>query len=448
MATVIPNQFDDVAKNLSQLMVQLMIENRRMGLEEQRVGLEERRVASAERSSALESAIALAPFLPDGVPVADMPFLHGMLQRAIPEVDFTDPSGFGGLTFNPMTVEDFWRPILLEASAAIPEEERGPLVRRAVNRQVLGTAASPEELEAQQTQSEIYLQSWRTLSQDPAALTDILRRAQGLDPIITFEYKGETHTFDNSTEAQIAASLLQHQEQMGLAWFNANTGRIGATRPTGPPIDLAGELIDTLGRQNIPMGRAGAMQIVSAYEHDVRLQANGELTDDNSALQGIIRNGRPAMRAGAQIFVGAHNYGVNGIDQFFQSTPGGQQFLNFLELGNRLDFIPADQRDRVLRVLTADPAAAGVLPSYQRRGVFGGRTLQLTAPPETPTPGATAAPRRDPFGGLSPSAVRTQMETDARALSRRELTVQQINERYPDARARAAVVRRSQQLRQ
>jgi hypothetical protein len=433
------------AENLSQMFIQLMLENRRMGLQQQQIGQEQQRIdlatrqqGAAEQSSALERLIAMAPFLPEGKAIGEMPELHDTLKTAFPEFDPTHPGDLGGVVLNKQTVEDLLQPMLVAHVNALPDAQKNQLLERASNRAALGVPASTGELQAQDTRAGMFLQAWDTLKGDPHALEGILRTQVGLEVPTRVQYQGREITFDTAAAANITAQLMQHRDQMGLQYAQMNRGQ---------QLDLAGELIGQMQKNNITLGRAAAMSIVGAYNQMASLASQGTLTSDNNPLQKLYDNSGPEVQTSIRAFNGAVSFGSNGYQQYLQSTPNGRQLLNFIQLGQALHEggMPQKNIPGILEQITSSQQNFGQgqggfeLPHYSAPGffssIFGGNTLTFHEPQATQP------------SGPSVESLRAQMQSDANDLAHGRISAADIGRKYRDPHQRAAVIQASRTMR-
>lgn len=434
--------FNRTAESLSQMMVQIMLENRRMGLEQARMGQDQQRIDlathaqhSQEQGAALERIIALAPFLPDGKPIGEMPELHDTLRTAFPEFDPSHPGDLGGVVLNPQTVDDLLRPMLLTRINQLPDEQKNQILERGVNRAILGTPVSGAELQGQDTRAGMFLQAWQTLKQDPRALEGILRTQVGLEVPTRVMYGGREIKFDTAAAAHITAQLMQHRDEMAVQWAGLNKRA---------QLDLAGELMGQMQKNGINLGRASAMQIVGAYNQMAGLATQGKLSDDNNPMKALYDNSSPEVKTAIQAFTGAVSFGENGYQQYLNQTPNGRQLLNFLQIGTALHGagVPQDNIPSLLEQITQQPnitGGGGGLPHYQAPGffgtMFGGNSLSFDTPQQQQAP----APNVE--------QLRVQMNKDAEDLARGRITAAQIAQRYRDPNQRAAIIRASRSMR-
>jgi hypothetical protein len=459
MATVVPNSANQSMRDLSQMLVQIMLENKRLALDAQRVGiqreqvdLERERTQQAAQGQALDRLMTIAPFLPRGKTIAEIPQIHGAMQTAFPEFDPTSPGDLGGVVLNEETIDTLLRPMVIERFRQLPEDEQARMMERATNRAILGTPSSGEELAAQDTRAQIYLESWQNLRQDPVALESILRTNMGLDPIIRVQYGDQTLEFDTQGAASLTTALMQHRDQMSLGWANYSLrqqeiNEARAARQGAGQLDLAGELMAQMEKHGVSLGRASAMQIVRAYDETARLSQGGTLSDQNNPLRRLFESSPTEVQAAIQVFDGAAQFGENQSRLFFQQTPEGQQLLRFLELGEQLNNagIPRENIPGLLENITESFRGTGqggypMLPQYQEPG-FRGNRLNFRGPEAPATVPSDTGPtaRNTP----SPQATAETMRADARALAEGRITTRDLQTKYSDPLARAAVIRQS-----
>lgn len=439
---------NQAAANLSQQFIQMMLANRQysvqqaqLGQEQQRIGLQEQAQQAQAQSGALERLIAMAPFLPEGKTIAEMPELHSTMQTAFPEFDPTHPADLGGVVFNQQTVDDLLRPMLIDRIQRLPEENRNQLLERGANRAILGIPASGTELQAQNTRAGLFLQAWNTMKGDPHALEGILRSQVGLEVPTRVQYQGREITFDTSSAASITAQLMMHRDQMAATYAGMNRGT---------QMDIAGELMGQMQKNGINLGRAAAARIVGAYDQMSRLAADGKLTEQNNPLMTLYGSATPEEKTAIQAFTGAVSFGENGYQQYLNQTPNGRQLMNFIQVGTALHGagVPQDQIPGLMEQISSaqggfsPPGGQGSqqfqLPSYQAPGffgnMFGGNTLHFQQAPQ-------------PTTGPSAENLRSQMTKDATDLAHGRISAADIARKYRDPDQRAAIIRASRSMR-
>lgn len=388
MATVVPNRFGESLERSTQNLMNLILTSRQLALEEERIGIARQAQSESERVTAMNRLIAFAPFLPDGKSIAELPQLHSTLSQVFPEFDPTNPGDLGGVVLNQQSLEDVMRPLLLSEFERMSPEAKKALTERGLNREILGVAASGEEIKAQEGRATMFNQALDTLRQDPQALEGIMRTTLGLQQPIRVNVGGRTLQWDTAQAASIAVQLMTHSEEMGLR-------RMQLSREE--TVDLAGELMKQMESAGAPISRSVATSILSAYNQKVALSNSGRLTPENDPLAPLMQNENPDVAAAAQFFVGAGQLGEQSFNDFLaQAGPAGQQALTGITImsGLKEAGVPADNimgaTDRLLEALGGGQPGSP-FPGF-KDSFWGTRGFEITAPNAADVQSLNASP--------------------------------------------------------
>jgi hypothetical protein len=334
----------------------------------------------------------------------------------------------GGIVFNPESVENVLTPMVIAALQEMPDDQKKSWTARALNRIGLGTPASSAELAQGESQAQIYLDAMHDLRTDPKAMEGIFRRAVGLEVPTRVMYQGREIKFDTATAASITAQLWQHRDSMNLQREQMSRGT---------QLDLAGELMGQMQKNNINLGRAAATSVIGAYERREQMRRARTLTDDNDPVVQLYNASAPEVRTAIEAFQGAVSFGEHTYRTWLSSSEEGQQTLRFLDLAGALGEarIPQEQIPGLLDRITSNPqiGQASGLPVYTQPGQFwGGNTIDFRTRAGAPAAGErTTPPVAQPGtpGGPSHQALREMMAT--------------INQKYSNPAQRNAVVLKS-----
>ena len=448
--------------------LQTLITKREMELRERQLSQVDRQLSQRDRQlkfneevQALESLLKMAPHLPRGVPLSEIPGLQDLAQEALPGVDFSDPM-IGQITLNERTFDTVLKDLAegrLDEIAGTPEGNA--LIDRFTNQLTTGRGISTEVIEAGETgalmDAELYANSFEALKEDPEAWSSVMKVRLGLQQPVTFTdpMTGKDWNFETAQGAALTEDLMKHWSMLDLQWQS-----LGAK----DQLDWAKELMTQMEQFDEAVGRPTAIQIIRSWNTQTQGEQSGKVGEGEGPWYDLYTSYVDTGDVGAikamQVFVGSLNFGEQTLEELIESNPVGFQAAVFGHVSGQVaDAIGKEKPDQVLS-LTRD-----ILGSLESE--FGvtlekkwGRKFQLrfSNSPSNRFPGTSPGPVQiDPSGiGVSPttggipappsmpqliSDASTKMWETIDAFREGTMSLDQMKERYSNPADRRFIIR-------
>lgn len=336
MATVIPDPIGESAEQTTRNILNALLTSRQLDISA-------RQATVAERRQALDELEAMLSLGPSGVPIAEMPFAHGPLQRIAPNLDPTDPEGLGGVVARPETFRSAVDRYGLEALASLDPEQRERLFDESVDRAVManltGQAMSEEESRLMSERAEAAIAALENFEPRAEDLEDMALTELGLEPRtrVVDPNTGEVAEFTTSNSAALSVDLLKHYSQQNFLDRQAQLEAAMQDESVERFVELAQEA-------NIAISDATARQIISVVHEgeEDQLQEFVEAHQENPAVIGAL-----------QLYTNGAYIAEEAIyDWFRRQGPGGEQFANTIRiLGSLSDELGQEETSRIYRLL-------------------------------------------------------------------------------------------------